>query len=158
MATLGLAALLNGIRRWGLHVRAFLLIEASPSPVSSPALPAAQRRWVRRGGGGWYAVEVGFLKLSQRSPQVIMRASSGHSGVGSSAYERLASDRGEKTGLPLLPCPKCGSEVLELVCGPGSKVLGAVFFKCQFHERDVSPQCHLFAIGLLFLPLIRYCA
>ena len=41
MATLGLAALLNGIRRWGPHVREFLLIEASPSPVSSLALPVA---------------------------------------------------------------------------------------------------------------------
>lgn len=57
---------------------------------------------------------------------------------GSSGYQPLPLKCGERTGLPLIPCPDCGEEILELVAGSGSKVPGAIFFKCRLHERDVS--------------------
>jgi hypothetical protein len=63
---------------------------------------------------------------------------------------------GEKSGLPLVPCPKCGEEVLELVAGPGSKVPGAVFFACRFHDRDVSSWLSSCFIAVIFkLALVK---
>lgn len=59
---------------------------------------------------------------------------------------------GERTKLPLVPCPKCGEEILELTCGPGSKVPGAIFFKCRFHDRDVSSNVELFSLCSSLVP------
>ena len=43
----------------------------------------------------------------------------------SSSAQRVRPLRlGARTGLPLVPCPKCGKEILELTTGPGSKVPG----------------------------------
>jgi hypothetical protein len=60
---------------------------------------------------------------------------------GSSLAQGIVAPKVEKcTGLPLVACPKCGEEIMELTCGSGSKAPGAMFFKCRLHERDVSPK------------------
>ncbi|CAD6262410.1 unnamed protein product [Miscanthus lutarioriparius] len=56
-------------------------------------------------------------------------------GGSSSAQGIVAPKFGKRMGLPLVPCPKCGEEIMELTCGPGSKVPRAIFFKCRLHER-----------------------
>jgi hypothetical protein len=77
--------------------------------------------------------------------------------VGSSSTQEIVAPKmGKVTGLPLVPCPKCGSEILELTCGEGSKVPGAIFFKCVLHERDVRPnaQPSLFPFALCSISLV----
>lgn len=61
-------------------------------------------------------------------------------GASSSAQGLVAPKFGKCTGLPLVACPTCGEDIMELTCGQGSKVPGAIFFKCRLHERDVSPE------------------
>ncbi|WVZ50666.1 hypothetical protein U9M48_001898 [Paspalum notatum var. saurae] len=44
---------------------------------------------------------------------------------------------GMHTGMPLVPCPKCGDEVVELRASDLSKIPRQIFFKCRLHEKDM---------------------
>ncbi|WVZ79263.1 hypothetical protein U9M48_026865 [Paspalum notatum var. saurae] len=54
---------------------------------------------------------------------------------------------GMRTGLPLVPCPKCGDEVMELRASDLSKILGQIFFKCRLHEKDVPGTCPFYLLA-----------
>ena len=83
-----------------------------------------------------------YLRSGRPRPHSLVRSASTQSAMSlgsSSSAQRVGPLRlGARTGLPLVPCPKCGEEILELTSGPGSKVPGAIFFKCRLHERDAS--------------------
>ncbi|KAJ1276095.1 hypothetical protein BS78_05G188000 [Paspalum vaginatum] len=54
---------------------------------------------------------------------------------------------GLRTGLPLVPCPKCGDEVVELRVSELSKIPGQIFFKCRLHEKDVPGTCPFYMMA-----------
>ncbi|KAG2598125.1 hypothetical protein PVAP13_5KG529300 [Panicum virgatum] len=65
----------------------------------------------------------------------------------SSVPVRLIGKFGKRTGYPLVICPFCGDEVIELLSGPGAKNPNKVYLKCCQNEQNVTGTCgfYLFA-------------
>ncbi|KAJ1254724.1 hypothetical protein BS78_K336500 [Paspalum vaginatum] len=62
---------------------------------------------------------------------------------------------GTRTGLPLVPCPKCGSEVLELRASDLSKIPGQIFFKCRRHENWDPGSCPFYMLADKYEKFLR---